>query len=298
MASTALLDTVIAPLEPHLKTRGLVELCINQPGEVWLETVDGWKHKKDPALTRRVLEQLGDLLATYSGQRFDETTPILATQLPGYGYRVQLLGGAMVDSGISLTIRAGTARTFPLEHYLGPDDAAELAEAQRAGKNVLVVGGTGTGKTTFINSLIPYIPDTQRIIVIEDTKELVVPQPNCVRLLKSKSGTDIAGITYKDIINACMRMRPDRLLVGELDIDNTSPWLRLINTGHAGTMTSLHADSPDKALNAIAQNARLAGMQGTAQEIEDYARQALHYIVHMQRDMHRNITATLHRVRS
>ena len=137
----------------------------------------------------------------------------------------------------------------------------------------MVAGGTSSGKTTFLNSLIQAIPNETRLIVIEDTQELVVDQPNNVRILKSKTGTDVAGVTYPAIINACMRLRPDSLLLGEFDIENTLPFLRLLNTGHGGSMATIHANSASGALKALVKNATLS-ISGSPDAVVGYARDA------------------------
>lgn len=303
--NTALLSRHLKPLEPFLKKPGVVEISINGPGGVWMETSKGWQYKEEKELTLANLNYLAEALATISGQSFSDEVPLLATHLPFYGFRFQALGGALVDSGFAASIRCGAAKTFPLEGYFShspaediqqenePENvvfegADELYHAIKTHKNILVSGGTGTGKTTFINSVIKHIDIDTRIITIEDTKELNLPHKNSLRILKSKTGTDTAKITYKDIINACMRMRPDRLILGEIDIENTVPFLRLLNTGHSGCLSSVHAENPDQAIDALVLNAELAGLQGN---IRQYAMQSLDLIVHLKRDSKRNFSA-------
>lgn len=303
--SGALLERHLNPLEPFLKKTGVVEISINGPGGVWIETAKGWQYKEVKDLTLARLNYLAQSLATLSGQSFSDEVPLLATHLPVYGFRFQALGGALVDSGFAASIRCGAAKTFPLEGYFkhppaeaiqqidAPESvvlngADELYHAIKTNKNILVSGGTGTGKTTFINSVIKHIDIDTRIITIEDTKELNLPHKNCVRILKSKTGTDTAKITYKDIINACMRLRPDRLILGEIDIENTVPFLRLLNTGHSGCLSSVHAEDPEQAIDALVLNAELAGLKGN---IRQYALQSLDLIVHLRRDAQRNFTA-------
>lgn len=263
---------------------------MNQPEEVRLETLQGWEVKPDKALTLERLRGLAQILATSSGQEFSVETPMLSTSIPGLGYRVQIVSGAMVASGFSMSIRVGRAQRYPLENYMEASEASKLVEAIRTGKNILVAGGTSSGKTTFMNSAIQHIPNEQRIITVEDSRELVVDQPNTVNMMKSKSGTDLAKVSYRDIINAILRMRPDRVLMGELDIENTVPFLRLLNTGHGGSMATIHADSPQEAFGAMVLNAQLAGLAGP---VEDYARKALDVIVHLKRVDRRTFRASV-----
>lgn len=295
MALSPLLRTVLEPFEKYLKTKDLVEISINRPGEIWLETFDGWSVKKDAALSMKFLNQFARALATASGQDYGESVPMLACRLPHYGFRVQIVGGTTVESGFAMSIRCGTARIFELTNYMSESDAREFKKAIEEGKTILASGGTGTGKTTFINSVIPHIPRWQRIITIEDTPELSVPHENCTRFVKSKTGTGVANVSYQDLINATLRLRPDRILVGELTTDNTFAFLRVINTGHSGCLSTVHADSPAKAFAAMVQNVQLHGTGGggtpPADVIERYARQGISYIAQLTRKPGRKFEA-------
>ena len=293
MTMTPLIRQALAPLEPHFKTKDLVELCINKPYEVWLETRNGWISKTDKKLSLEWFHDFSTIIATHSEQKFDDFNPILSTHIPHYGYRLQVTGGALVDSKMSLSIRVGTASLYPLDSYMNEIESNRLRNAVLSSKTVLVAGGTSSGKTTFLNSLVDIIPHDQRIIAIEDTKELIVPHKNFTRMMKSKSGTDLAKTTYKDIINACMRLRPDRLLMGELDIENTMPFLRIINTGHGGSLATVHADSTAGAIDAIVLNARLSGAQGSDDDIRRYALNSIDAIVHLHRESRSKYVATV-----
>jgi len=292
--SSALLRKALGPLEGYLQRRDLVELCINQPGEVWLETGKGWQRKRDERVTLQACYDLAGQLATYSGQVFDShTQPILSTSIPGYGCRIQICGGSVIDSGIAVSIRAGVAKRFPLENYLSSAQADDLRRAVYRGQSVVVAGGTSSGKTTFLNSLIAEIPTDFRLVVIEDSKELHVEHDNVARFVKSKSGTDVAGVTFEQIVNATMRLRPDRILLGELDIRNTSSFLRLMNTGHSGGLTTVHADSPEAAIDAIKLNTELSGLSGPT---ERYARRGIDWIVHLTRHSRTEFEAVMERI--
>lgn len=290
LAVNPLLEQHLQPLQRYFKRADVVEVCLNRPEEVRLETLAGWEVKQDKALTLERMRGLAQILATLSGQEFSLETPILSTSIPGLGFRVQIVSGAMVASGFSMSIRVGRAQRYDLTNYMDAPEAEKLTEAIRSGRNILVAGGTSSGKTTFMNSAIQHIPTDQRIITVEDSRELIVDQPNTVNMMKSKSGTDLAKVTYRDIINAILRMRPDRVLMGELDIENTVPFLRLLNTGHGGSMATIHADSPQEAFGAMVLNAQLAGLVGP---VEEYARKALNVIVHLKRVDRRTFRASV-----
>ncbi|WP_153307648.1 P-type DNA transfer ATPase VirB11 [Desulfospira joergensenii] len=314
---SALLKQHIKILEKYFKQKDVVELCINKPGEIWLETLDGWQVKNDSKLTFSALNNMAKVLATVRGQKFDEITPFLATSLPEYGYRIQVVGAGLAESGINIAIRIAQAQRFELESYMSSSDdefkaytpktekeaaktaketmskvdLAELKTAIRMGKTILVVGGTSSGKTTLLNSIIRYIPEDNRVIVIEDTKELVVDQPNQCRWLKSKTGSDIAQISYEDIINAATRMRPDRILMGELDTKNTFPFLRILNTGHGGSLATVHANGISQSIDALVTNIQMSGNQARPEVIADYAKKAIDIVVYIERKNRRSFQA-------
>lgn len=281
---SALLEKNFEILKPYLNKNGLVEVSINRPGEVWLETEnEGWIFKKDKKLTLTKLTNLARNLATESGQDFDDETPMLSLSLPKWGYRLQVISGSAVDSGFALSIRVGAAKEFPLTSWFGQEEIKQIKTLINNRKTILVSGGTSSGKTTLLNSLLREIDHQDRIITLEDSKELIVKQPNHVRLLKSKTGTDIANLNYKDFINAIMRFRPDRILLGEIDIENTPNFLRLVNTGHDGSFATIHANSIDGAISALVMNCTLVGWQGNDEKIKQYALAHIDAIIQVKR---------------
>ena len=293
------LKSVIEPFAQYFRRNNVIEICINKPQEIWIETYDGWEFHKDSKLTLNALTRFCEEIATAKGQEFGRKSPLLSTQIPVYGYRLQAVGSGVTEFSIALSIRVGASQTFPLESYLPSkesikkgenkdlfepvNDADFLRHIMRTGKNLLVSGGTNSGKTSLYNSLINEIPAGQRIVIIEDTQELVIPHANYVRLLISKSGTGVAPITYKDLINVTMRLRPDRILLGEIDVENAFPFLRLAASGHSGCMASLHANDADSALDTLVKNSKLAGVQADATEIRGYAHSALDLLVQVNK---------------
>ena len=279
----AFLNEDLKILKPYLNVKGLLEICINEPGEIWLETGSGWQVKKDKGLTLENLIDLAKSLAAYSDQDFSEEIPLLSTALPHpYNNRVQIAGHPLV-SGIAIVIRGGAVKHYPLTDYTDAERATALKNAVKTGKTVLIAGGTQSGKTTFLNSLIRHVPSEKRLIIVEDTKEISAEHiPNRKRLLVSKTGTSTARIGYKDVINTCMRMRPDILLIGELDIYNTVPFLRLINTGHRGSMSTIHANSAKGAMEALTLNALMTELNND-RAVKEYVKTALDLIVFIRK---------------
>lgn len=280
-------------LDPYLKTKGLIELSINKPGEIWIETIEGWCVKKNKKLTLNALETLSRILATESGQTLSLEVPMLSTYLPIYGYRLQVVSGSNIDGGFCLSIRAASVVNTKLSDYFDPTQIKKIKNMVANKKNILISGGTLSGKTTLLNTIIKEVDYSERIITIEDTKELIIKQPNHIRLIKSKTGSDIAAVSYEDLINASLRLRPDRILLGEIDIENTVRFLRILNTGHSGSFATVHANSPDDAIDALMINTKLAGFHGNDETMKQYATKYLDAIVHVKRINRKSFKAVI-----
>lgn len=263
----------LGALQDLLDRPDVIEVVINRPGEVWVETRDGWETIPNPNMTFVRLERLAKATAAYAAQAFRDERPILSATLPS-GARIQIVGPPATEAGvISVTIRKPSVRTWSLDELQSAglfdsptystkqddsnsdyctllktgDTKAFLAAAVKSKKNILISGATGSGKTTLSKALIAEIPETERIITIEDTAELVVPQPNRVALFYPKDGpkdaTGRARIGPKDLLESALRMRPDRILLQELRDGSAFYYLRNVNSGHPGSITTVHANS-------------------------------------------------------
>ena len=263
----------LGSLQDLLDRPDVIEVVINRPGEVRVETRDGWETLAYSTMTFVRLERLAKATAAYAAQAFRDERPILSATLPS-GARIQIVGPPATEAGvISVTIRKPSVRTWSLDElqsaglFDGPtrqtkqddrtsdlrtllksgDTKAFLAAAVKSKKNILISGATGSGKTTLSKALIAEIPETERIITIEDTAELVVPQPNRVALFYPKDGpkdaTGRARIGPKDLLESALRMRPDRILLQELRDGSAFYYLRNVNSGHPGSITTVHANS-------------------------------------------------------
>ncbi|MCE6967523.1 P-type DNA transfer ATPase VirB11 [Cereibacter sphaeroides] len=273
------LAAFLAPIQNYLDRPDVVEICINRPGEVFVEDPHGWERVELPGLGYEFLSGLVSTISSHARQKVGAETPLLSASLPG-GERVQVVLPPAVPAGtISLTIRKPAHRTFSLDALIGAGmfDAVEtdpeavgaedarlvelhrdrrwpefLASAVAAKKNILISGATGSGKTTLSKALIPLIPASERLITIEDTLELELPQPNVVRLLYSKGGQGDANVTARDLLEASLRMRPDRIFLQELRDASAFHYLRNVNTGHSGSITTIHANSARLAFEQLA----------------------------------------------
>ena len=261
---------LLAPFALFLKDQTLYEVIVNRPGQVLTEGAGGWRTHDLPELTFDKLMRLARAVASFSSQSIDETRPILSATLPG-DERIQVVIPPATTKGtVSITIRKPSSVTLTLDDLEGGDLFVEvitaregenpqddklaalcqagsykdfLREAVMARKNIIISGATGSGKTTLSKALIRHIPETERIISIEDTPELVIPQPNHVRLFYSKGGQGLSKAGAKELLESCLRMRPDRILLQELRDGTAFYYIRNVNSGHPGSITTVHADS-------------------------------------------------------
>ncbi|MGH7025940.1 P-type DNA transfer ATPase VirB11 [Brevundimonas sp.] len=271
MEDTTVLDHYLAPLRPFLEPDTVTEVVVNRPGEVGIEQAGQWRWRDVPALTEAWLHTLAVAAAAFTRQDVDAEHPICSTVLPG-NERCQIVLPPAVPSGmISLTIRKPSTRRMGLEDFeaaglfsastfmtgdeVDPTDAALMVLRQardwpgffrlavESRRNILISGATGSGKTTFAKGLVELIPAHERLLTIEDTRELVVPHRNAVHLLYAKDGQGLARIGPKALLESALRMRPDRILLQELRDGTAFFFLRTVNSGHPGSITTVHADS-------------------------------------------------------
>lgn len=272
MADTAVLDHYLAPLRPFLEPEAVTEVVVNRPGEVGVEAAGRWLWREVPDLTEAWLHTLAVAAAAFTRQDVDAEHPICSTVLPGNERCQIVLPPALPGGMISLTIRKPSSRRMGLEdfeaaglfatatsvdgHEIDETDDA-LTRLREAGdwpgffrlavkgrRNILISGATGSGKTTFAKGLVELIPLHERLLTIEDTRELVIPHRNAVHLLYAKDGQGLARTGPRALLESALRMRPDRILLQELrDGAAAFFFLRTVNSGHPGSITTVHADS-------------------------------------------------------
>ena len=306
------LKQFLSPIQPWLDQDGVSEVCVNRPGEAWVEEqgARGMVCKKIPDMTRTSLKQLARQVAAASHQEVNERKPLLSAALPT-GERIQIvLPPAAIDGG-GFSIRRQVVQNLSLDDYAerGAFQRARLTAADHrspldlhlcellaardwhgflsaavAGrKNMLIVGGTSTGKTTFFNAIAKEIPAEERLVSLEDTPELELPQPNVLRLIASKGGQGQAQVTIQDLLEASLRLRPDRILLGELRGSEAYTFLQAVNTGHPGSVSTLHADSPRAAFERLTLMVMQANLGLRRDEILAYIRSVVEVIVQLTR---------------
>jgi type IV secretion system protein VirB11 len=266
-------------LRPLLANGDVMELCINRPMEAFLETRQGWHRESLPFADFEWCTRLAKLVANSTQQRIDATAPLLSASLPS-GERVQIVMPPATTAGcVAIAIRRPADQVWSIEElgrrgiFRGTRQAGQKLDdteeellrllalcdyeafmrlAVRSRKNILVSGPTGSGKTTWTKALIREIPSDERLVTIEDAKELVLDRhPNHVRLFYSKDDQGVARVTPKQLLESCLRMKPDRILLAELRAEEAFDYLRNVNSGHPGSITSVHATSAELAFEQL-----------------------------------------------
>ena len=273
---TTVLAHYLAPLQAALTPDDVTELVVNRPGELGVERAGGWCWSAAPELTVSWLATLARAAAAHTAQDVAAETPICSTVLPT-GEQCQIVLPPAAEH-LSLTLRKPSPVDFDLAAFaaaglfdqvtlatesLAQEEATLLALrdagdwpaffrlAVTSRRNLLISGATGSGKTTFAKGLAQLIPEEERIITIEDARELTVPHRNAVHLLYAKDGQGLAQVGPKQLLESALRMRPDRILLQELRDGSAFFYLRNVNTGHPGSITTVHADSASLAFEQL-----------------------------------------------
>jgi type IV secretion system protein VirB11 len=308
----------LRPLREQLDAPDVTEVCVNRPGEMMVETACGWRAVPAPELTLERCLSLATAVATYSDQQINQERPLLAATLPT-GERVQFAIPPAVTRGtVSITVRkpsdlikglndfereglfertaivsrTATSGLLPFEReLLELKDAKRYADflrlAVRKHQTIVVSGKTGSGKTTFMKGLVEEVPRHERLITIEDTAELTLPNhPNGVHLFYSKDAQGTAKVTAKSLLEACLRMKPDRIFLAEVRGDECFHFLRLAASGHPGSITSVHAGSCVLAFEQMALMIRESGAGGALRmhEIRSLLGVVVDVVVQFDRD--------------
>lgn len=308
--SFAALETYLLPFKNIFAEDGVNELMINKPGEVWVEKKGDQRLELVPEVDIDHLLGLGRLVAQSTEQKISEENPLLSATLPN-GYRIQIVFPPAVEPNLAaFAIRKGSTMHLSLDAYaqMGAFDNTSTEEvidendeilcnylkekkikefirhAVICKKNMVISGGTSTGKTTFTNAALGEIPTHERLITVEDAREVLLHNhPNRVHLLASKGGQGRAKVTTQDLIEACLRLRPDRIIVGELRGAEAFSFLRAINTGHPGSISTLHADAPSMALEQLKLMVMQAGLGMPPDEIKKYILAVVDIVVQLKR---------------
>ena len=309
MTAGVYLDTYLSALAPWLTRDDITDLLINQPGEVWIETTGGMLTRiAAPQVTDVVLGRLARQIAAATHQGVNREQPLLSATLPDGG-RVQIIAPPATRGGMAIAIRKHVIADLSVDDLAGMglfadaqasgrrtsrddelaallksgDKTGFLKEAVRAKKTIVISGGTSTGKTTLLNALVREINTSERLMVIEDAPEIRLDHPNAVGLIAVRGDQGEAQVDADDLLRASLRMRPDRILLGELRGKEAFAFLRAVNSGHPGSLTTVHADTPEGAIDQIALLAMTSGLDLGWDKIQTYVRRVIDVIVQLER---------------
>ena len=288
----------LGPLEELLADESVTEIMVNGPEKVYIER--GGKlvlsdcQFSDDASVMAVIERIVAPL----GRRIDESQPYVDARLAD-GSRVNAIIAPLALSGPTITIRKFAKKALTPEDFVRfgtwtPDAAKFMELCVRLRKNIIVAGGTGSGKTTLLNLLSGYIPENERIVTVEDAAELRLQQPHVVRLEARPPNIEGKGaVTIRDLVKNCLRMRPDRIIVGECRGGEALDMLQAMNTGHDGSLTTVHANSPRDVISRLETMVLMSGMELPSRAIREQIQSAVDIIIHESRmsDGSRKVTA-------
>lgn len=274
--------TDLGPLDSLLAQEGITEIMVNGPGTVWVER-NGQMVRTDVEIDRSMLQVTIERIIGPLGLRVDRTAPFLDARLPD-GSRVNIAVPPLAVDGPYLTIRRFRSEPFRLADFGSAQSVAIAAAAVRERRSILVSGATGSGKTSLLGALARHIAPSERVITIEDAAELRLPGDHVVRLeARPANAEGIGAVSIRALVRNALRMRPDRLVVGEVRGAEAFDMLQAMCTGHAGSLSTCHANSPADALKRVEAMALMADVAMPLSVLRDQVRSAIDLVIHVER---------------
>jgi pilus assembly protein CpaF len=278
----------LRPIENLILDPEISEIMLNSPTEIFIEKEGVIEKVQGVTIPNDQLRVAVQNIARSLGDDISEEKPILDSRLPD-GSRIAAVLPPCSIHGITLTIRKFNARSFTIDDLIRIGTITEatatyLRKAIIHRKNILISGGTGTGKTTLLNILADFIPEEDRLLVIEDTAEIHIRKPNLVRFeARRQQGPKIPAVTIRDLLKASLRHRPERTILGEIRGEEAFDLLQALNTGHSGSLSTIHANSAAQALSRLASCVLQSGIELPYKAIKASIADSIHLLVHIER---------------
>jgi len=287
---SAVTDEVLGlgPIEPLLRDITVTEVMVNAPDQVWVERNGRLTRSRVQFRDDAHIMRIAERIVSRIGRRVDEAAPMVDARLPD-GSRVNIIIPPVALKGPTITIRKFRADKMTLEQLISvasitPEAVAVLRACVKIRRSIIVSGGTGSGKTTLLNALSGAISDDERLVTIEDPAELRLQQPHVVALeARPPSIEGKNAVSQRDLVRNALRMRPDRILVGEVRGGEAFDMLQAMNTGHEGSLSTVHANSPRDALARLENMVLMAGMELPLRAVREQIASAVHLLVHLSR---------------
>ena len=287
----------LRPIEHLIRDPHVSEIMVNAPSRVFVERDGEMEEVHGVTIGEKSLQVAIRNIARALGDEIDEAKPLLDSRLPD-GSRVAAVFPPCSVGGTTLTIRKFQSRFFTGEELVRigtvtPGVLHLLRTAVESRRNILISGGTGTGKTTILNALSAFIPDGERLILIEDTSEIQIERSNLVRLEARREQSGLPAVPIRELLRAALRHRPDRIIVGEVRGGEAFDLLQALNTGHSGSLSTIHANSAAQALNRLAGCVLQSGVDLPYGAIRSSIADSMNLLLHVERRHSKRVVTEL-----
>jgi len=291
----------LRPIQNLILDADISEIMVNGSERVFVERSGRMEEVTGVSIPEKSLQVAVRNIARALGDEIDEEKPMLDSRLPD-GSRVAAIFPPCSVEGTTLTIRKFHHKQYTADELvrigsLSPDMLQRLREAITRRENILISGGTGTGKTTLLNALAAFIPDEDRIVVIEDTSEIQIDKPNRRRLEARRAHADIPAVTIRELLRATLRHRPDRIILGEVRGGEAFDLLQALNTGHSGTLSTIHANSAQQAISRFTSCILQSGVELPYRAVRSNIADAVNLLLHIERRNGRRYASELLEIR-
>ena len=290
----------LRPIEHLILDPDITEIMVNGSRRVFIERAGLLEEVPDVHLDERNLKVAVKNIARALGDDVSEEKPILDSRLPD-GSRVAAVFPPCSVGGTTLTIRKFQTKFFTADELvrigtMTPEVLAMVRAAIEHNENILISGGTSTGKTTLLNALAAFLPANDRVVLIEDTAELQIDRPNLVRFEARREQAGLPAVTIRELLRATLRHRPDRIIVGEVRGGEAFDLLQALNTGHSGTLSTIHANSAEQALARFSSCVVQSGVELPYQAVRYQIADAIHLVLHLGRSQGARVVRQLLRI--